>query len=193
MILFKFSLKWSWLIFSIVGIIFFLTFFLLQNYDRGVGLWNDEGLSQLPMRLKIPLINVDAGVEKVGLTKEGVMGVPKGPAEVAWYMLGSKPGEFGSAVIAGHSGYKNNQPAVFDNLYKLKKGDKIYVEDDVGKVITFIVRESRSYDSNADASSVFNSSDGLAHLNLITCSGYWNEIEKTHSSRLVIFTDKEVE
>lgn len=83
--------------------------------------------SLLPVRLKIPRINVNALVEYVGLTSDGAMDVPKGPAEVAWYKLGSRPGEIGSAVIAGHSGWKNNKKAVFDNLNKLKKGDKIYM------------------------------------------------------------------
>src|ERR1035437_8837175 len=47
----------------------------------------------LPVRLKIPKIKADAIVEYVGLTPEGRMDVPKGPAEVAWYKLGPRPGE----------------------------------------------------------------------------------------------------
>lgn len=145
--------------------------------------------SESPIRLKIPKINVDATIEQVGLAPDGSMDVPKGPAEVVWYKLGPRPGEIGSAVMAGHSGWKNNRPAVFDNLNKLKRGDKIYVEDEKGITITFVVRESRSYDPEADATDVFTSSDGKAHLNLITCEGIWNEITKSRSERLVVFTD----
>lgn len=147
----------------------------------------------LPVRLKIPRINVDVAVEYVGVTPEGAMGVPKGPAEVAWYKLGPRPGETGSAVIAGHSGWKNNKPAVFDNLNKLQKGDKIYIEDKKGVVVTFVVREKRLYDPNADATDVFTSSDGKAHLNLVTCEGVWDKVSKSYSKRLVVFTDKETE
>ena len=152
---------------------------------------NGKMNSLLLMRLKIPSINVDAPILSVGLTRDGAMDVPKGPAEVAWYNLGPRPGEPGNAVIDGHSGWKNNMPAVFDNLYKLQKGDKIYVENDTGVITTFIVREIRKYDPNADASDVFISNDGKSHLNLITCTGFWNKIWKTHSDRLVVFTDKE--
>lgn len=164
--------------------------------DKPESVQNIASLEQislgLPMRLKIPRINIDATVEYVGLTSDGAMDVPKGPAEVAWYKLGPRPEEIGSAVIAGHSGWKNNKKAVFDNLNKLKKGDKIYVEGEKGVIITFVVREKRLYDPNADATDVFSSSDGKIHLNLVTCEGVWDEVTKSRSKRLVIFTDKEI-
>lgn len=145
-----------------------------------------------PVRLKIPVIDVDSAIEFVGTTQNGNMGTPKKPENVAWYQLGSRPGENGSAVIAGHYGtWKNGQGSVFDNLNKLNQGDKIYVEDDKGTIINFVVRESRRYDPSADAKDVFDSSDGKAHLNLITCEGTWNKDSKSYSQRLVVFTDKE--
>lgn len=144
----------------------------------------------LPVRLKIPKINADAAVEYVGLTSTGAMDVPKGPADVAWFNLGTTPGDIGSAVMAGHYGWKNNIPAVFDNLNKLQKGDKIYVENAKGETITFVVREFKTYDQNADASDVFSSNDGKSHLNLITCEGIWNEAKKGRPYRLVVFTDR---
>lgn len=145
----------------------------------------------LPVRLVIPAIKVSSMVEYVGFTSGGAMGVPKSMDTVAWFELGQRPGENGSAVIAGHYGIKNGKGSVFDNLYKLRKGDKIYIEDNKGKIISFVVRESRRYDPGADAKAVFGSSDGKAHLNLVTCEGTWNNISKSYSKRLVVFTDKE--
>ncbi|PIQ77862.1 sortase [Candidatus Peregrinibacteria bacterium CG11_big_fil_rev_8_21_14_0_20_41_10] len=147
----------------------------------------------LPVHLKIPAIGVDAPVISVGLTSDGAMDVPKDPIEVAWYDRGPRPGENGSSVIAGHYGWKNNLPAVFDDLHKLVKGDKISVEDDKGVVTTFVVREIRIYDKDQDASDVFGSNDGKVHLNLITCTGAWNNEEKTFSKRLIVFTDQGVD
>jgi LPXTG-site transpeptidase (sortase) family protein len=144
-----------------------------------------------PMRLRIPSINVDATFEYVGITPDGAMDVPKDPHEVGWFNLGPRPGENGSAVIAGHYGWKEGKGAVFDTLYKVRVGDKIYVEDSKGEVVTFVVRESRRYDPEADASGVFSSSDGKAHLNLVTCEGEWDEVSKSYSKRLVVFADKE--
>lgn len=146
--------------------------------------------SGLPIRLKISGINVDAAVEYVGLTSEGAMDIPKNQHDVAWYELGTSPGENGSAVIAGHYGWKGGEPSVFDNLYKLRKGDRLTIEDNKGEVITFVVRENRRYDPNADATEVFSSNDGKPHLNLITCEGDWDEVSQSYPTRLVVFTDK---
>jgi LPXTG-site transpeptidase (sortase) family protein len=150
----------------------------------------EQGSMGLPARLKIPKLNIDTTIESAGLTSDGLMGVPKGPADVAWFNLGPLPGEAGSSVIAGHSGYKDDKPAVFDSLDKLQKGDKIYVEDGKGMTATFIVRELQNYDKNKNALDVFTSNDTGAHLNLITCDGLWNAVDETHSERLVVFTDK---
>jgi LPXTG-site transpeptidase (sortase) family protein len=179
----------------------FLLYFLSKNSTRSsqprvedavAPLKQEQINSGLPVRLRIPGINVDSVIEYVGLTSDGAMDVPKDPDDVAWYKLGQRPGEIGSAVIAGHYGtWKNGKGSVFDNLYKLRKGDKIYVEDNKGTNTAFVVRESRRYDPKADASDVFISDNGKAHLNLITCEGTWNKVSKSYSQRLVVFTDKE--
>jgi len=183
--------------FIIVGAILFTTLFSLWINNKQI--ISEQRLNSkeqifigLPVRLKIAAINIDANIEHVGITEGGAMDAPKGPLEVAWYNLGPRPGEVGSAVIDGHSGWKDSRPAVFDNLHKLKKGDKIFVESDTGEITIFVVRELRSYGLSEDTSSVFEEQDGLAHLNLITCSGDWNPLEQTHSSRLVVFTDQEI-
>lgn len=146
----------------------------------------------VPVRLKIPKIHVDAAVESVGLTAQGAMDVPKSPADVAWFNLGVRPGENGSAVVAGHYGrWKNGSPTVFNKLHTLQVGDKILVDDDQGVTTTFVVREFRTYSLDKDAADVFQSSDGRAHLNLVTCEGVWDPVRKSYSQRLVVFTDKE--
>jgi len=148
----------------------------------------------LPARIRIPTINVNAPVQRLGLTPQGAMEAPKGPTDVAWFNLGPRPGEQGSAVIAGHYGpWKNGQGSVFDNLNTLAKGDRVYIEDGNGTTTAFVVVNIRTYDKSQDPSDVFGSSDGRAHLNLVTCEGIWNAAQKTYSNRLVIFTDKATE
>ena len=142
-----------------------------------------------PVRLKIPSIQVDLIVENVGLTSGGAMGVPKDPQNVGWFSLGVSPGNKGSAVIGGHSGYKTGVVA-FDDLEKLQIGDMVYVEDNTGESVAFTVRKSRVYDAEANAPEVFESYDGGIYLNLITCVGIWEETKKSYTKRLVVFTDK---
>jgi len=144
----------------------------------------------LPVQLQIPVIGVDSAIEDALITPDGRMDVPAGSVDVAWFALGPHPGQVGSAVIGGHYGIENGVPFVFYNLDKLKVGDKIYIVDDGGNTITFVVRSTRSFDRNADATTVFTSSDGIAHLNLITCEGIWNQVNGNYPQRLVIFTDE---
>jgi LPXTG-site transpeptidase (sortase) family protein len=146
----------------------------------------------LPIRLQIPKINIDTTLESVGLTLDGAVDVPKTSSNAAWFNLGTRPGDIGSAVITGHFGrWKNGEDSVFDNLHKLEIGDKLNIIDDNEVVFAFIVRERRSYTPEEYTPEVFISNDGKSHLNLITCGGTWNKTSKSYSKRLVIFTDKE--
>jgi sortase A len=147
-------------------------------------------INSTPIHISIPSIGVNTNVESLGLTKDGAMDSPAGPSATGWYSLGTIPGNVGSAVIDGHSGYKNKKPAVFDNLTKIKVGDKIYVKSTNGITNTFIVRKLKDYDPNTDATAIFTSKDGLSHLNLITCTGVWDAKKNSHSKRLVVFADK---
>ena len=145
----------------------------------------------LPVHINIPKINVSSSFEYVGFANDGTMGIPKSDLNVAWFELGVRPGEIGSAVIDGHLDKKNGKPAVFNKLSKLRKGDKIYVTDENNQIITFIVRESKKYDYKADSTNIFVSNDGISHLNLITCGGSWSKVSKIYSKRLIVFADKE--
>ncbi len=192
----KISLKWQLLILGIAGIVFssivvfVLAFGLPFSTASRTPQNPEQARSGLPIRLVIPKISVDAAFEYVGLTPQGAMDVPKSPANVAWLSLGPRPGEKGTAVVAGHYGWKDNIPAAFDILYKVQKGDNVYVKDAMGATATFVVREVRTYGVDQDTSEVFGLGDGKAHLNLVTCEGVWNKATKSYSDRLVIFTDK---
>ncbi|HTK04946.1 MAG TPA: class F sortase [Candidatus Eisenbacteria bacterium] len=147
----------------------------------------------LPLRIEIPSIAVDAAIEHVATAADGSMDVPKDPLDTGWYSLGTRPGDPGSAAIAGHVDWKQGATGVFAALRKVKTGDAIRVLDDRGSVISFTVREVRKYDPAADATDVFTSSDGRSHLALITCAGKWNARAKQYSERLVVFADKGTE
>lgn len=190
---------------AVVGIGFFLMFKLpadsahtLPDETAGISSGNNrqtEILTQtdakLPVRISIPSGSVDANIEYIGLTPEGAVDAPKNPATVAWFNLSPRPGEIGNSVLVGHSGWKENRPAVFDTLFELRAGDKIYVVDAGGETLTFIVRELHTYTTGDDTSAVFTEADGKAHLVLITCEGDWNKTTETYSARLAIFADME--
>lgn len=141
----------------------------------------------MPKRLIIPKIGVDTAIQYVGVEDSGEMETPTNTVDVGWFSLGPRPGEKGSAVIAGHFNGKDGSAAVFNDLDKLREGDKIYVQDDEGEYIVFVVKESHMYDPGF-AEEVFSSVSGSS-LNLITCDGVWNDAKKSFSKRLVVFSD----
>ncbi|MFH0890775.1 MAG: sortase [Candidatus Liptonbacteria bacterium] len=143
----------------------------------------------LPIRLKIPIIGVDSAIEDALITPDGRMDVPVGSVNVAWFALGPYPGQEGSAVIGGHFGINNGASFVFYKLDRLKIGDEVYIVNDRGETLAFVVRSIKLFDRDADATTVFTSEDGLAHLNLITCEGVWNRVDDTYPERRVVFTD----
>lgn len=143
-----------------------------------------------PVRLVIEKLSLDVSIAAVGLAGDNTMDIDKEDTRnTAWYKLGPKPGEVGSAVIAGHYGWKGGHGSVFNDLHTLRPGDKISVDDEKGATFTFTVRETRRYKFDADTREVFQSNDGVAHLNLITCDGMWDQSRQTYSDRLVVFSD----
>jgi len=193
--LFKKISKKKFIITVIVIFIFFFSFisyFSIKIYAEGVlttSVKKSIIISSLPVNIKIPKIKINADIEHVGLTSDGAVDSPIGPDDVAWFNKGPIPGEIGNAIMDGHSGWKNNIPAVFDNLKKLKKGDKIYIKNDVGKTNIFVVKKLKIYSKNDVALDVFNATDKKSHLNLISCTGIWNVVDKGRESRIVVFAD----
>lgn len=139
-----------------------------------------------PVRLIIPSLHVNAYIQQLGVTSQGIMESPNNNVDVGWFHLGARPGEKGSAVIAGHIDGEHGEAGVFANLHQLKKGDKIFVEDNNGKSLTFILEQSQRYDPGY-AEEVFSRND-KAYLNLITCDGVWDGMQKSYTKRLVVFT-----
>jgi sortase (surface protein transpeptidase) len=142
----------------------------------------------LPVSLRIPRIGIDTKVEHLGMTPAGEMAAPQEDQDVAWFDLGPRPGDTGSAVIAGHLDGRGGKLAVFDKLSELSPGDNLSVEDDQGKTISFTIRSKHLYASGEIVPKVFSSESGT-HLNLITCAGTWDASRKSYSQRLVIFAD----
>lgn len=141
-----------------------------------------------PVRLQIPIIEVDAAIESVGKDSDGNMAVPEGVENVGWYNLGARPGEEGSAVMAGHLDNYLQQPAVFWRLEELQAGDTITVTDQEGTEYTFSVTGSETYQYNQAPIAKIFGSDGTPTLQLITCRGLWDSAERNYNERLVIYS-----
>ncbi|MDO8482212.1 MAG: class F sortase [bacterium] len=144
-----------------------------------------------PQELTIPTIGVKTLIQTVGVDSNGRMGLPTNFVDVGWYKYGPRPGERGSAVIAGHLDTARDDKAVFAKLSNLKKGDDIYVLDKTGRKIHFRVTKKEVYDdTEAPLDRIFDQNVLTARLNLITCDGVWNPKTKNYSERLVVYSER---
>ena len=163
----------------------------------------------VPLELVIPSIAVDSPLLAVGMTKLAAMSAPEGGAgsrdwsDTFWYRGGAVPGAVGTATIAGHIDDRFGDYAVFGRLSELVRGDRIFVRNTkTGFQEQFVVTSSRAFTlAQAATLPVLDliygtgppqgepaqpSSDGLAHLSLVTCAGEWLPALDTHSERLVV-------
>ncbi|MFE2289147.1 class F sortase [Streptomyces sp. NPDC059443] len=130
--------------------------------------------ASVPNRIVIPDIKVDATLDTVGLDAQGVMQEPDfaKPKDAAWYKDGPTPGEKGAAAVVGHMDTPQVPEAVFYNLKKLKKDEKIEIHRDDGSTAVFEVDSVDTFKKDAfPTDKVYGDTHGKAELRLITCGG----------------------
>lgn len=140
-----------------------------------------------PINLSIPIINLEAQIYPVQLTKDKIVDVPKD--DVGWYLGGVRPGEKGNAVLDGH--YTNSQfgPGIFYNLDKLRTGQDMYVTDIKNQQFHFRIREIELVDAvNFPVEKVYGKSD-TSSLNLVTCAGSYDWQKKDYTQRTIIYSE----
>lgn len=141
----------------------------------------------VPQTIQIPSIGVKASVEQVGKKADGSMASPKSFDDVAWYALGSKPGEVGNAVFAGHVNNARTSSGVFEHLADVHLGDTVLVSDAAGKVLAYSVRDIEEYPTNSAPVNEIFSTTGPSQIVLITCQGEWVASDHSFDKRLVVY------
>lgn len=142
----------------------------------------------VPAAVEIPAIDVKADAVHVGKAENGSMAVPEDTGTIGWYMHGTKPGDPGNAVMAGHVDGLSG-PAVFYELNKVKKGDQIHITDSEGQQLTFAVLKKKTYlPDEAPLMEIFGEHK-KSRLNLITCTGSFNRKIGHYEERLVVYTE----
>ena len=123
-----------------------------------------------PVRVTIPSIGVDSGLDKLGVDRSGILVPPATWGRAGWFSAGTIPGDVGPALIAGHID-STSGPAVFAKLSTLKPGALVIVTEADGKRLTFEVDSGRSYPKTAFPTSVVYGPTPLRALRLVTCTG----------------------
>ena len=140
----------------------------------------------VPVKIEIPAIGVRAPVIKLGLNRDGSLEVPKRFGDTGWWSGGSRPGEPGPAVIAGHVD-SHTGPAIFYRLGKLRRGDRIRVLDRHGAAATFAVERLEHHPkAHFPTAEVYGATRAPA-LRLVTCGGDFNQSSGHYLDNTIVF------
>lgn len=134
-------------------------------------------------RLSIPAIGVNAGIIAVGVTRAGHLAIGNSVRDVYRWRHGVLPGQRGSAVLAGHTWSKG--PGVFDNIGRLRPGNRIIV----GKNRFTVTRVRKVTGLSREAVAALFSDRGPARLVLITC-GDRNNLTGVYRTRIIVNAKK---
>jgi sortase (surface protein transpeptidase) len=138
-----------------------------------------------PVRIRIPAIEADAEIVKVGVAGDGSMEVPDfGLA--AWFSVGPAPGAPGPAVIVGHVDSKKG-PDVFYDLKDLQPGDEIHIYDRSGDVATFVVDSSEKVPKTELPTERIWLDTPEPVIRLVTCGGEFNRRTGHYLSNIIIY------
>lgn len=143
----------------------------------------------VPVRIRVPSLGVDATVESVGRKADGTMKTPSRFDTTSWWNEGSRAGEPGNTVIAGHLNNALTTSGVFEHLDELVLGETIVLIDENGKEARYIVREMTVYETLKAPNDLIFSTKGPSRVVLITCNGAWDKGKRSYDKRLVIFAD----
>ena len=143
----------------------------------------------VPVRVEIPAIHVDAGIQRLHRDAKGVLQPPDSWTEAGWFAAGVRPGAIGPAVLAGHLD-TTKQVAVFVNLRLLRPGDRITVRTSTKQAVHFTVTHSRVVRKALFPTDEVYGPTPDAQLRLITCSRPFDEERGIYADNLVVFATK---
>jgi Sortase domain len=133
------------------------------------------------MCVVIPKIGVDARVIRLGLNEDGSLQVPQEWDLAGGWTGGTRPGQIGPAVIAGHVDSVNG-PAVFYDVKNLVRRDNVSVVHPDGGVSKFVVTNKIQVPKVEFPTAMVYGPIDHAGLRLITCGGEFNTATGTTST-----------
>jgi sortase (surface protein transpeptidase) len=140
----------------------------------------------VPVRLRIPKIQVTISLEPLGRAPDGTVEVPNRPDLAGWYAPGPRPGDPGSAVILGHVDY-HHAPAVFYRLRELRAGDQLTVTRADGSAVRFVVQRTQQYPKDRFPTDEVYYPTLTPTLRLVTCGGQFDSADGHYKSNIIVF------
>lgn len=147
------------------------------------------GVGAPPASVRIPAIDLDEPLIRLGVLPDGTMGVPADWDDVGWFSGGGRPGGRGPTVIAAHVD-SVTAPAVFSRLDELRPDDRVVVTDVEGR--DFAYRVTEAFDvpkAEFPTMRVFGARPS-DELRLITCGGVFDPAAAAYEDNRVVFAER---
>jgi len=140
-----------------------------------------------PVRIEIPAIGVDTAVDAVGKEASGAMEIPEDVRRVGWYSPGGvRPGDPGTAVIAGHVDSRTQGRGAFFDLGSLGVDDEVVVSDADGDETSWRVVARTSFDKDEIPLETIFARGAGRRLALITCGGRFDAAAGSYTDNVVV-------
>jgi Sortase domain len=138
-----------------------------------------------PVRLRIPAVGVDSGLQRLGRNADGSLAVPESPHAAGWYADGPRPGQPGPAVVVGHVD-STDGPGVFFRLDELAPGAAVYVDRADGTTARFIVTGTVRTPKTQFPTDVVYLPTLQPSLHLVTCGGHFDHGTGRYRDNVVV-------
>lgn len=150
--------------------------------------------AERPRIISINSIGVTARVFEVGRDGRVQPQLAKNSYDAGWYNVSVKPGDNGAVVVSGACSGSVGQ-GVFHRLNELSNGDTITLEKGDGTVLSYVVvgKETVAVDA-VDMTKVLSPANRAAQgLNLIGCTGSYDEKTNDFAGRIIVYAAQEGE
>lgn len=164
--------------------------FQVSNSDNSTPVL--KPVSEVPSRLIIEKIEVDAEIQAVGLTETGAMDAPRTNEGVGWYDKSALAGHSDFAVLLdGHFG-TDAKPAVFYRLSELLIGDTVHILGKNGTKLTYKIVETLTQElEDVDMhKALYPYREGVQSLTIITCEGTYDQGRSTYDKRSIVYAER---
>ncbi|WP_433376438.1 class F sortase [Actinoplanes sp. CA-142083] len=139
-----------------------------------------------PVRLRIPALEVDSKVQRLGLQRDGSIAVPARTDVAGWYEYGPRPGQPGPAVILGHVD-SHTGPGIFIDLYRAKVGTTVRVDRADGSVATFTITKIARVPKVQFPTDLVYAPTLDPTLRLVTCGGSFDRSRRSYRDNVIAF------
>jgi hypothetical protein len=140
-----------------------------------------------PVRLVARDVGIDAPIDPVGVTPDGLLQLPEDVHRVGWYRFGPVPGQpQGSAVLAGHVDSWDQGLGALGRLRSVEPGQRVVVTDAVGESTGWRVVARRLVVKQQLPLRELFARSGPPRLVLLTCGGPFDERLRSYRDNLVV-------